>query len=289
MSDLMPRFFAYLRLTKPRLTVLVILTTVAGYLLAGNTIVLDARLLYLVAGSVLACAGSAVLNQYLERDFDARMVHTRDRPIPAGLIEPVHALNFGIVLVLAGVIITAVAVNLLAAFLNLLTAFIYIIIYTPMKRVSWLSTSLGAISGALPPVTGWAAASGKIGPGAWILFLILFMWQHPHFYAIGWMYRKDYTTGGFKILSVIDTEGRRIFSYIFVSTLLLLPVSFFPYAFGLTSIRYGVSALILGIIPLMFSVKLFFSRTDSDTRNVFRAILAYLPALLIVMILDRVF
>jgi protoheme IX farnesyltransferase len=279
---------AYLQLTKPRITLLVILTTVAGYLFSGAATLLDMRLFYLIAGSAIGCSGAAVLNQFLERDFDARMEHTRHRPIPAGLVQPVHALNFGILLVLAGVIIAGVLVNLLSAFLILLSAFIYIVIYTPMKRVSWLSTSLGAVSGALPPVIGWAAASGKIEPGAWILFVILFLWQHPHFYAIGWMYRKDYTTGGFKILSVIDPEGRRIFSHILASTLLLVLAAILPYAFGLTGIRYGVSSLILGIIPLVFSVKLFFSRSDSDTRKVFKVTLAYLPAQLIVMILDSV-
>ncbi|UWX58400.1 heme o synthase [Chlorobaculum sp. MV4-Y] len=282
------RIKAYLQLTKPRITVLVILTTVAGYLFAGGASVLDSRLRYLVAASVLGCSGSAVLNQYLERDFDARMRHTCKRPIPAGLIEPVQALNFGILLVLAGVIVASVKVNLLAAFLILLTAFIYIVIYTPMKRVSWLSTSIGAISGALPPLTGWGAASGAIAPKAWILFLILFLWQHPHFYAIGWMYREDYATGGFKILSVIDSEGRRAFRHILIFTLLLVPVSVLPYVFGLSGIRYGVGSLLLGIMPLVFSVKLFFSRSDSDTRSLFKATLAYLPALMIVMILDSV-
>jgi len=278
---------AYLRLTKPRITVLVIMTTVAGYVLAGQTTVLDPRLFYLVAGTVSACSGSAVLNQYLERTFDARMRHTRDRPIPAGTVQPVQALNFGIVLVIVGVTIAAVKVNVLTSFLILLTAFIYIVIYTPMKRISWLSTSLGAVSGALPPVTGWAAASGTIGLGAWILFLILFLWQHPHFYTLAWMYRKDYTTGGFKILSVIDTGGRRIFKHILVYTLLLVLISFFPYVFGLSGIWYGAGSLTLGIIPFIFSVKLFSSRSDKDTRRLFKVTLAYLPMLIVLVILDR--
>jgi len=285
----MHQLFAYIQLTKPRITILVIMTTVAGYLFAGGTTVLDPRLFYLVAGSVSACSGSAVLNQYLERDFDARMEHTRDRPIPVGLVQPVQALNLGIVLVLSGVTIAAMKVNLLSAFLILLTAFIYIVIYTPMKRVSWLSTSLGAVSGALPPVTGWAAATGTIGLGAWILFFILFLWQHPHFYAVAWMYRDDYRIGGFKILSAIDANGDRIFKHILVYTLLFVLASFLPYLFGLSGLQYGVGSLLLGIIPLMFSAQLFVSRSDRDTRRVFRATLAYLPMLLTLIVLGRFF
>jgi len=285
----MHQLFAYIQLTKPRITILVIMTTVAGYLFAGGTTVLDAKLFYLVAGSVAACSGSAVLNQYLERDFDARMEHTRDRPIPAGVVQPVHALNFGILLVLAGVTVAGLMVNLLSAFLILLTAFIYIVIYTPMKRVSWLSTSLGAVSGAIPPVTGWAAATGIIGSGAWILFLILFLWQHPHFYAVAWMYRNDYRAGGFKILSAIDSRGNRIFKHILASTLLLVLASFLPYLFGLSGLRFGIGSLLLGIIPLMVSVQLFFSRSDRDTRRVFKTTLAYLPVLLTLIVLGRFF
>ncbi len=255
--------------------------------MAGHESIFDPRLLYLVAGIVLSCSGAAVLNQYLERNLDAKMRHTRDRPLPAGTVQPVHILNFGTVFILAGIIILCVGVNLLTAFLSLLTAFIYIMIYTPMKRISWLSTSLGAVSGALPAVAGWAAASGTISLGAWILFLILFIWQHPHFYSIAWLYREDYKTGGFKTLSVIDTSGHRIFKHVFIYSLILIPVSFLPYVFGLSSGWYGAGSLTIGIILLIFSAKLFFSRSDRDARRLFKATVVYLPTLLMLIILDK--
>jgi protoheme IX farnesyltransferase len=278
---------AYWQLTKPRLTALVIMTSVAGYFLAGPATFWEPRLFYLVAGAVLSCSGAAVLNQYLERDLDARMRYTCNRPIPAGIVRPVHALNFSILLILTGITVLCVKVNLLTAFLSLLTVFIYIMVYTPMKRVSWLSTSLGAVAGALPPVGGWAAVSGTIGLEAWILFFILFIWQHLHFYAIAWMHRQDYKAAGFKILSVIDPEGRRIFKHVFVYSLVLVPVALLPYVFGVSGGWYGAGAIMLGIILLIFSAKLFFSRSDRDTRVLFRATVAYLPALLMLIILDK--
>ena len=265
------------------------MTSIAGYISAEHGTLGDPQLFYLVVGTVLSCSGAAVLNQYLERHYDAQMRYTRNRPIPAGVVQPVHALIFGILLVLVGVTLLYVKVNLLTASLILLTTFIYILIYTPMKRVSWLSTSIGAVAGALPPVAGWTAASGTIDPGAWILFLIIFIWQHPHFYAIAWRYREDYAAGGFKMLSVIDPEGRRIFKHILVYSLVLVPVSFLPCVLGLSSRWYGAGALTLGITQLMFSVRLFFSRSDEDNRKLFRVNIAYLPTLLILVILDNSF
>ena len=153
--------------------------------------------------------GSAVLNHYLERDVDRLMERTRNRPLPAGLVRPSTAMSCGFILVLLGECILLSFTGLLTAFLALLSAFLYVVIYTPMKRLTWLNTSLGAIPGALPPVGGWTAATGELETGAWIFFLILFAWQHPHFYAIAWMFREDYARGGFKMLPVVEADGKR--------------------------------------------------------------------------------
>ncbi len=284
----MRNFWAYVNLTKPRLTALVILTSLAGYYIAAPAGVFHFELVWLTIGTALSCSGAAALNQYFERSFDAKMTYTRRRPLAAGDIPPVNALNFGLILVLAGVTELVLTVNLLTGFLALLTVFIYIIIYTPMKRTSWLCTSLGAVSGALPPLGGYAAASGSIGRSAWLLFFILFIWQHPHFYAIAWMHRKDYAAAGFKVLSVVDATGEKLFAHIFVFSLALIPITLFPYGEGLLGPLYGYGSLLLGLVMLFLSVKLFFTRSERDTRRVFVASVLYLPALFIFLMLDTV-
>jgi protoheme IX farnesyltransferase len=274
----MRHFLAYVKLTKPRLTALVIATSLAGYYLAAPAGVLHIRLVWFAIGTALSCSGAAALNQYFERGFDVKMAYTRRRPLVAGDIVPVNALNFGLILVLAGVTELVLAVNLLTGFLSLLTVFIYIIIYTPMKRTSWLCTSLGAVSGALPPLGGCAAASGSVGGGAWLLFFILFVWQHPHFYAIAWMHRKDYAAAGFKML----------FTQIVFFSLVLIPFTLFPYWEGLLGPFYGAGSLFLGMGMVFLSIKLFFSRSERDTRMLFRASVMYLPVLLLFLIIDPI-
>ncbi|MDD5730121.1 MAG: heme o synthase [Candidatus Omnitrophica bacterium] len=279
----------YLKMTKLPVTGLVLMTTAAGFFLAGGSIIPSSRFIYLMLGAGLSCSGSAVLNQYLERDLDAKMSHSRNRPLPAGEIIPLRAFNFGVILVLLGVVWLYLTVNLLTAFLSLVTAFIYIIVYTPMKRASWLNTSIGAIAGALPPVGGWAAASGNISGGAWFLFSILFIWQHTHFYAICWMLRQDYRSAGMKMLSAIEPQGRRTFKHILLHSLLLVPVSVLPFWSGISGRVYYFGALSLGIALVVFSLKLFFSGSDEDTRLLFKASVAYLPALILLIVADSVF
>ena len=278
---------AYLRLTKPRVTALVIMTSVTGYFWASPSTFWNPELLFLVAGVVLSCSGAATLNQYLEYRLDARMQHTVSRPIPAGMVQSVHALAFGVVLILSGVILLYAKINLITAFLSLLSAVIYVVIYTPMKQRSWLSTSVGAVSGALPPVIGWTAVSGTVDYRAWIFFLILFIWQHPHFYAIAWMYRSDYRSVGFKVLSAIDTGGKKTFRHIFVYSMVLVPVSLLPWVLGMSGVWYGAGALAFGTILAIFSTRLFISQTDKNARQLFNATIAYLPALLIFIVLDN--
>src|SRR5215470_2813459 len=205
----MNRSRLYFELTKPRILVMVLVTTALGFLLGSADHGSFALLLLTLLGVGAATGGAAVLNNYLERDFDAKMARTRGRALPAGLIEPSRALSFGVGLVLTGVLLLTVTVNLLNGFLVLLAAFLYVLVYTPLKRVTWLSTTFGAIPGAIPPMAGWAAATGRLDPGAWALFAILFAWQHPHFFAIAWMFREDYRSAGFKILPAIEPTGLR--------------------------------------------------------------------------------
>ena len=188
---------AYISMTKPNIALSVLITTVWGFYFAKGGIYDVSLLFWTLFGTALSCGGSSVLNQYLERDVDALMQRTKYRAIPTGMVSPNNALYFGIVLVLTGVFTLIIKVNLLTAFLCLLTAFLYVLVYTPMKRLSWLNTTIGAIPGALPTIGGWAAASNSIEPGAWILFFILFTWQHPHFFAISWMYKEDYKKAAF--------------------------------------------------------------------------------------------
>ena len=277
---------SYLELTKPRIVTLVLVTTVLGYFLAGGPFGLTKTLWACLLGTALCCGGSGVLNQYLERDADLRMVRTRRRPIPAGVIAPAHALSFGVVLVLFGTGILLWQVNLLTAFLAILTAFLYVIVYTPLKRLTWLNTLIGAIPGALPPVGGWAAASGELDIGAWVLFSILFIWQHPHFYAIAWMYRDDYSRGGFRMLSVVDPSGDSMFRQVLVFSVALIPIAGLPSAIGMTGTTYLGGSLLLGAYMLRASAKAARSRSLSDARNLLKASIFYLPLLLVLIVVD---
>src|ERR1051325_5315547 len=279
----------YLELTKPRILLMVLVTTVFGFLLGGGRHGSVALLLFTLLGVGFATGGAAVLNNYLERDFDAKMVRTRGRALPAGLIEPFRALMFGVSLVLAGVLLLVWATNLLAGFLVLLAAFLYVLVYTPLKRITWLNTTFGAIPGAIPPMAGWAAATGHVGPGAWALFAILFAWQHPHFFAIAWIFRDDYRAAGFKMLPAIERSGVRTVRLSVGFSLILLAVSLTPTLIGMAGWVYFFGTLLLGL--LMLAATLTFAR-DCNTvtaRRLLRASIVYLPLLLASIILDAGF
>src|ERR1700747_120458 len=224
----MNRVRIYLELTKPRILVMVLVTTTLGFLLGRGSHGSFALLLLTLRGVAAGTGGAAVLNNYLERDFDAKMVRTRKRALPAGLIEPFRALTFVGGGGLAGVLLLVLTVNLLAGFLVLLASFLYVLVYTPLKRISWWNTTFGAIPGAIPPMAGWAAATGHVGPGAWALFAILFAWQHPHFFAIAWIFRDDYRAAGFKMLPAIEPSGTRTVWLTIAFSLILLAVSLVP-------------------------------------------------------------
>lgn len=279
----------YLSLTKPRILSMVLVTTALGYFLSAYGIPSRINLTITLIGTALSSAGAAVLNCFLERDIDARMDRTAHRPLVVGSIPAPHALSFGILLVLSGTVLLVTQINLLTGFLALLTAFLYVLVYTPLKRVTWLNTSIGAIPGALPPMGGWAAAQGDLGWGAWALFLILFFWQHPHFFAIAWMYREDYAKGGFKMLPVVDPSGQSTFRQILVFSMLLLMASLLPTALNLSGYYYLGGALLMGSALLLVGIKLKRSHSMMDARRLLRASVLYLPLLFALIILDAKF
>ncbi len=280
---------AYIELTKPRILTLVLVTTALGFYLGGGRISSYILLTHLLLGVALVCGGSGALNHFLERDADSHMERTKNRPIPKGIIAPANALSFGIILILSGVLFLWWQVNLLTAFLSLLTAFLYVLVYTPMKKLTWLNTSIGAIPGAIPPLGGWAAATGQLSMEAWVLFLILFLWQHPHFYSIAWLCREDYKRGGFKMLPVVHPDGKSTFSQIIFFSFLLVPISLLPTILGLLGKIYFCGALLSGLTLLYIARSLASSKSTTDARKLLRASVLYLPTLLFLIIFDLTF
>ena len=277
----------YLALTKPRLTSLVLLTTLAGFHAASRGSLDAWRLIHTLIGTTLVAAGAAVLNQYLECDVDALMRRTAGRPIPAGRVAPEDALAFGVLLSVAGLLYLAAGVRLIAALLAALSLGTYLFAYTPMKRRTSLCTLVGGIPGALPPMIGWAAARGTLEGGAWILGAILFLWQQPHFLAIAWLYREDYAAAGLPMLPVVDDEGRSTGRQAMLYALALVPVSLLPVMHGHAGPPYFVGALLLGLLFFACGAALAVTRSRAAARRLFLASLAHLPALLLCLALNK--
>ena len=282
----MNRIRVYFELTKPRILVMVLVTTTLGFLLGSAGHGSFVLLLLTLLGVGAATGGAAVLNNYLERDFDAKMVRTRTRALPAGLIEPPRALSFGVGLVLSGVLLLAATVNLLSGFLVLLAAFLYVMVYTPLKRITWWNTTFGAIPGAIPPMAGWAAATGHVGSGAWALFAILFAWQHPHFFAIAWMFRDDYRAAGFKMLPVIEPSGQNTVRLALGFSLVLLGVSLLPTFIGMAGWTYFSGTLLIGLLMLLGALGFARDRTVGNARRLLKSSILYLPLLLLFIVVD---
>lgn len=281
----LPALADLLELTKPRITVLVAATAATGFLVAGAGGALG-RLVDLLVGTLLLAGGTNALNQLIERGPDGRMARTRDRPLPAGRVTPAVAGAFGAALVAGGVLHLLVTVNALTAALGLSAALLYAALYTPLKRVSSLSLSVGAVPGALPVLGGWTAARGTVDPGGLALFGILFLWQLPHFLSLGWMLRDDYRRAGFAVLAVEEGGEARSRARTALSAVALVPASLLPFFLGLAGWAYAVAALLLGARYLSASVG--FARVGGDVRaqQVFRSSLWYLPALLLVLVAD---
>jgi protoheme IX farnesyltransferase len=277
---------AYVELTKPRITLLVVLTAAAGFCLGSAEGVDYVRLLNMCAGIALLSSGIATLNQYIERDLDRLMRRTESRPLPSGKLAAGRAMWFGVALSATATAYLAVSINALSAALGLVTLASYLFLYTPLKTRTTLSTVLGAFPGAMPPFIGWVAARGGAGLEAWILFAILFLWQFPHFLAIAWMYREDYARAGVKMLPVVEPEGRVTGQQIISYTLMLLPVSLLPFFVSLAGSAYLAGAVVLGLIFLYFSVRAALVRTVSQARRLLLASVLYLPALFALMVIN---
>lgn len=284
--SLRARIDDFYELTKPRLSFLSVITAIVGYLSADPTRDL-AVLFSLLIGTSLAAGGAAVLNQWLEREADAKMVRTQDRAIPAGRIAPLHALIYGLGLGLLGCAVLYIGANLLAGTLAAATIASYVLLYTPLKRLTTWNTLIGAIPGALPPLIGWAAAEGRISTLGWLLFAILFLWQMPHFFAIAWTHRKDYAQGGFIMLSNADANGRKVAIQAFAFCIALVVSTLLPVFLGYASWIYGSLAIANGIYILRPSITfLKEAQRDVAARKLFFASIFYLPALLVPLVLD---
>lgn len=278
----------FYELTKPRLNFLVVITTAVGFYMASHEGMDWALLLHTVLGTALTAAGAGVLNQFIEREHDKRMPRTRNRPLAAERVQPVHALLFGIVLGLIGVVQLAMAVNGLTATLGAITLLSYVFIYTPLKRLTTLNTVIGAIPGAIPPLMGFTAVEGAISTPGLALFAILFFWQLPHFLAIAILYRKDYAAAGFQMLPVIDHNLDFTSRQILLWGAALIPVTLTPTVLHMTGTIYFASAALLGLAFLSYGVSCAVSRTRTDARKLFFASIIYLPMLLGVMMWDKV-
>ncbi len=274
-------------LTKARLTTLVLLTTLVGFYLGSGTV--NYLLMFnALAATALVASGAAALNQLLEREYDAKMRRTQNRPLPSGRLQPTTVMLFGGITSVAGLVYLALAVNLLTCVLGAVTLVSYIFIYTPLKRLTWMNTLVGAIPGALPPLMGWTAARNELSGEGWALFAILAFWQLPHFFAIAWMYRDEYAKAGFIMLPNVDADGSRTAQQSVSNTLALLLASLCPFVFGMAGKIYLGSAIILGVGFLWYAIQFSRQLTHARARQLFLFSIIYLPLLLTVMVLNKV-
>jgi protoheme IX farnesyltransferase len=278
----------YLELTKPRITWLIVMSTAIGYYFGHSGAWSVLQILHTLIGTALMASGTAALNQWYERDADRYMRRTQMRPLPSGRLSAPHALWFGISLAVAGTLELGFGVNWLTSLLCLLTLAMYLGLYTPLKQKTWWSTTIGAFPGAMPPLIGFAGAADKLTPEAWVLGAILFLWQFPHFYAIAWMYREDYSRAGIQMLPVVEPDGESTARQILLYSILLIPVSLLPKWMGMTGTVYMVGAIALGLWFLYSGVRVSLDRTKVRARRVLLTSVVYLPVLYALMLLDPV-
>ena len=282
-----PRVAAYIELTKPRITFLIMLTSAAGFCLASRGAVNYLLFTHAMLGIALLSSGLGTLNQFIERELDALMRRTADRPLPSGRLFPFEALWFGVLLTATAEVYLVLFVNALTAVLGLTVIAGYLFLYTPLKTRTTLSTAIGAFPGAVPPLIGWTAARGEIDITAWVMFAILFLWQFPHFLAIAWMYREDYGRAGIRMLPVVEPDGRVTGQQIIAYTLMLVPVTLLPALLGITGRFYFVAALVLGLLFLASAIRAALSKSNQHARQLLLVSVLYLPLLFGVMVLDR--
>jgi heme o synthase len=277
----------YYQLTKPRIELLIIISTAVGYCYGIAPHFSFLTFFNVLCGTALMAAGSATLNQWYERDLDAQMKRTSMRPIPSGAIPARHALIFGLAVSVLGLIQLAVFVNGLAAFLGFLTLAGYLFVYTPLKRKGPICTTVGAFPGAMPPLIGFAAASGHLALRAWVLFAMLFFWQFPHFHAIAWLYKEQYERAGIKMLAVVKPHGHGYAVEILLSLILLIPITLAPTFLHMAGLVYLVVACILNLAFLYFGIQMSRDRTNPRARSLLLASVLYLPALFAALVLNN--
>jgi protoheme IX farnesyltransferase len=278
----------FVALAKPRLNLLVVASTLVGYAMANGEPLGFLRIGAMLLGTGLVAGGASAFNQVIERDLDALMKRTRTRPMADQRLQPMEGVLFGAAITLAGLLMIVVAANLLAAAVALATLLSYVVVYTPMKRWSSFGTVIGAIPGALPPMIGWAAATGGLPPQAWTLFGIMFLWQLPHFLAIAWMYRDDYARAGFAMLPVLEPDGRSTARQAVLYAAALVPLSLAPTLLGMAGSVYFGGALVLGLGFLWLTLQFARTRSVRDARRVFLFSITYLPLVWILMIANKI-
>ena len=278
---------AYYELTKPNITFMILISTALGYFIGGNGISDYQHFILTLIGSCMISSGAGALNHFAESESDKVMYRTSLRPIPAGIISSKNAMIFGVALVLIGSGLLYSFINPLTCVLALITALMYLFVYTPLKKLTWLNTSIGAIPGSLPPIGGWVAATESLDPEAWILFAILFLWQHPHFYAIALMFKDDYKKAGLKMLPVEEPDGARTNRQIIWHALLLIPVSVMPVYINLLGMIYFWAALFLGIGYLFSGFILAKQYSVNNARLVLKVSVFYLPILFLTIMVDK--
>jgi heme o synthase len=276
----------YMELTKPRITMLVLVTTLVGFYLGSSGPFEFLLLFHTLLGTTLVASGASTLNMVLEFDADSRMKRTERRPIPSGRLSPLQSLSFGAVVSISGILYLLVFVNPLTSLLAAVTEGLYLFAYTPLKRITSLCTIVGAVPGAIPPMMGWTAVQNNLNFPAWWLFAILFLWQLPHFLAIGWLYREDYARGGFPMLPVLDPQGVRTSWQIILETIALIVVSLVPVFFGFLGKGYFWGALVLGLVFLAMGIRLGITKSSLSARHLLLTSVLYLPLLLALMVIN---
>jgi protoheme IX farnesyltransferase len=280
------RLADFVELTKPNIVVFILATVTAGYYLGSDRPMVVATLIHTLVGSSLVAAGSNALNQLLEREVDARMRRTRERPLPSGRVHTSESAVFAWVLGVVGVVYLLVLTNVIVALLAAATLGSYVFVYTPLKRLTSLSTLVGAVPGALPIVGGWAAATGGLALEAWVLFAILFLWQLPHFLALAWLYREDYARAGLRMLSVTG-GAEATFRQALLYAVALLPVSMTLTVLGTTGLAYFVGATLLSIVLIAATAAVVVDHAAKKARRLFLVTIVYLPAMLALMMVDK--
>jgi heme o synthase len=278
---------AYIALTKPDVSLLVLMTTAAGYYMGARGPIGWLHMSHVIFGTLLIGGGTAALNHYVERESDRHMRRTASRPLPSGVLQPREALAFGIALAIAGAADLYFAAGALPSGLGAATCLSYLLAYTPLKKRTVWATFVGAFPGAIPPMIGWAAATGSLDRGAWLLFGILFLWQFPHFYAISWMYREDYARAGILMLPVVDREGTRTFRQIILYAAALVGVSLLPAVVGLAGVVYFFGALVVCTGLLQVCLWAASNKTNARAKWLMHATVLHIPLLLGLMIYDK--